>query len=207
MPQPERIAIAKIWLDSKGLQFREIVTQAEQERCNMAKGFLSTLVKTLKLQYSETIKLLQLWKQLGKGNENTEEWMGILWLEVVEYNYMEVDRQLKEQLIYRLNVTKMLAELISELTKIEKNSNVTSEQVLAWAKRVEAKRTQSAGINNLNEIEEMTGGKMGETAYACQNAHESGLQILWIKQSTKTKLSIWKEMHEVQDEPFPRGLQ
>ena len=46
----------------------------------------------------------------------------------------------------------MLSEIINELTKAEKNANVTSKQVLAWAKRVEAKRAKSAVINCLNEM-------------------------------------------------------
>ena len=43
-------------------------------------------------------------------NENAEEWMGRFWFVVVECNYTERDRQLKEQLIHRLNDNEMLAE-------------------------------------------------------------------------------------------------
>ena len=39
----------------------------------------------------------------------------------------------------------MLAEIISELTK--ENTNVSGEQVLAWAKRVKTQRAQSVVIN------------------------------------------------------------
>ena len=36
----------------------------------------------------------------------------------VECNYQEVDRQLKEQFIHRLNDTEMLEEITTELTKV-----------------------------------------------------------------------------------------
>ena len=62
--------------------------------------------------------------------------MGGLWLTAVECNYKETYRQLKEQFIHRLNDNEMLPEIIKELTEIDKNKNVTCEQVIAWAKRV-----------------------------------------------------------------------
>ena len=46
------------------------------------------------------------------------------------------------------------AEIIYELTKAEENSNVTSEQVLARAKRVEAQRAQSVVTNSFSEMKE-----------------------------------------------------
>ena len=60
MLQTERIAITNTWLGTKGLQFLEILTQAEKERCNMTEGLLNTLVKKFKPQYNKTIKSLQL---------------------------------------------------------------------------------------------------------------------------------------------------
>ena len=41
-------------------------------------------------------------------DENVEEWMGRLHMTVVECNYQEVDRQLKEQSIHGLNDKYML---------------------------------------------------------------------------------------------------
>ena len=76
-------------------------------------------------------------------NENAEEWMGRLRLAAVECKYREIDRQLKGQFIHRLNDNDTLAEIIRELTKAEESIVVTSEQVLVWAKRVEAQRAQS----------------------------------------------------------------
>ena len=59
--------------------------------------------------------------------------MGRLWLLVIECNYKESNRQLKEQLIHSLNNNAMMVEIISELTKGE-NKNATSNQVLLWAR-------------------------------------------------------------------------
>ena len=41
----------------------------------------------------------------------------------------------------------MLGDIIRELTKVKKCSGITSENVLAWAKRVEAQRAQSMVMN------------------------------------------------------------
>ena len=46
--------------------------------------------------------------------------MGILWLLAIECNYKELDRQLKEQFTYGLNVTEMLGKIMKELTKYVK---------------------------------------------------------------------------------------
>ena len=61
-------------------------------------------------------------------------------LAAVECNYKEIERQLKEQFIHRLNDNDNLVEIIRELTKTEERKYMTSEQVLAWAKRVKAKK-------------------------------------------------------------------
>ena len=61
-----------------------------------------------------------------------------------DYHYQQYnvtirkDRQLKEQFIHGLNVTKMLRKIIRELTKIHENEEITSGNVLSWAKKVEA---------------------------------------------------------------------
>ena len=62
------------------------------------------------------IKSLQFWKLHRLEGESVEEWMGRLWIAVVECNYKEVDRQLKEQFIHGLNDRIMLDEIVRELT-------------------------------------------------------------------------------------------
>ena len=48
----------------------------------------------------------------------------------------------------------MLGEIIRELTKVKISNVITSEDVLAWAKRVEVQRVQSAVMNSLMEAKE-----------------------------------------------------
>ena len=66
-------------------------------------------------------------------------------------NYQEVDRQLKEQFIHSLNNKHMLEEIIKELTATKNDHHITSGGVLAWAKRVEVQRAQTAVLNMLTE--------------------------------------------------------
>ena len=55
-----------------------------------------------------------------------------------------MDRYIKEQFINGLNDDGMIVEIIKELTSINDTRPVTSEQVLAWARRVEAERAQNS---------------------------------------------------------------
>ena len=80
-----------------------------------------------------------------------EEWMGRLCIVVVECNYQEVDRQLKEQFIHSLNNKHMLEEIIKELTATNNDDHITSGGVLAWAKRVEVQKAEVAVLNTLTE--------------------------------------------------------
>ena len=66
--------------------------------------------------------------------------MGRFKLAVVGCSYKEVHRQLKEQFVHGLNDNDKLTVIIRELTKAEESTHITSEQVLGWAKRVEAQR-------------------------------------------------------------------
>ena len=50
--------------------------------------------------------------------------MGRLKLTLIECNYREVDRQLKEQFIHRLNNNDMLTEIIREVTKAEEKADI-----------------------------------------------------------------------------------
>ena len=48
----------------------------------------------------------------------------------------------------------MLGEIIPELTKVKVDSIIMSENVLAWAKRVEAQRAQSAVMSSITGAKE-----------------------------------------------------
>ena len=77
--------------------------------------------------------------------------MGRLRTALVECNYKEIDKQLKEQFMHGLNDEEMLAEIIRELTKCEENITIHNENVLTLAKRVEAQRAQTVVISSLHE--------------------------------------------------------
>ena len=65
------------------------------------------LATKFKPHFNETIKSLQFRKLYRLEGESAEEWMGRLWIAVVECDYKEVDRQLKEQLIHGLNMIEL----------------------------------------------------------------------------------------------------
>ena len=123
----------------------------KKDKCNTLEGLFEILTKKFRPQFNETIKSSQFCKLSRQNGENAEEWKGRLWLSAIECNYKELNRQLKEQFIYGINDTDMLAEIIRELTKIHRNTEITSENVLCWAERVEMQRIQSAIMNSLTE--------------------------------------------------------
>ena len=86
----------------------------------------------------------------------------------VECGYKEVDRQLKEQFIHRLNDKIMLDEIMRELIFRSSNVQMTSEDVLAWAMRVQAQRMQAAVLNDLTEIKAFDKIKKGTESKSTQ---------------------------------------
>ena len=77
---------------------------------------------------------------------------GKIRLAAIECSYKEIDRQLKEKFMHRLNYSDMLAEIIRELTQTDGNTHVSSEQALAQGKIIEAHRGQSLVINSLSGV-------------------------------------------------------
>ena len=55
------------------------------------------------------------------------------------FDWQEKDRRLNEQFINDINHY-MMTEIIMELTAIKKTNEISSEQVLAWARRVAVKK-------------------------------------------------------------------
>ena len=103
--------MVKNWLGRKGLHYLETLTMEERETCNMLEGLFEMLANKVKPQYNEAIKSLQFRKLYQFENKSMEEWIGRLHMAVVECNYQEVDRQLKEQFIHGLNDKYMLKEI------------------------------------------------------------------------------------------------
>ena len=52
--------------------------------------------------------------------------------------HKEKDRRLKEQFINDINDDNMMTEILRKLTIIKGTNDLTIDQVLAWARRVEA---------------------------------------------------------------------
>ena len=162
MPEAEKIAVVKNWLGRKCLHYLETLTTEEREACNMLEGLFEMLDNKFKPQYNETIKSLQFRKLYQFKNKSIEEWMGRLHIAVVECNYQEVNRQLKEQFIHRLNDKYMLEEIIKELTTTKDDDHITSGVVLAWAKQVEAQRAQAAVLNTITELRQFNKVKIAK---------------------------------------------
>ena len=64
--------------------------------------------------------------------------MGHLKIKVNECSYQNCDRQLQEQFTSDINDKAVTSKIVKELTTVKKTSEVTSQHVLAWAKREEA---------------------------------------------------------------------
>ena len=74
---------------------------------------------------------------------------------VEECSYREVDQQLKEQFIHGLNDKTMLDEVIRELTAKNSREQTTSEDVLLWARWIEAQRAQAAILSNITKTQKI----------------------------------------------------
>ena len=90
--------------------------------------------------------------------------MGRLCIAAVESNSKEVDRQLKEQFIHDLNDKHMLEEIIKELMATNNDDQITSGDMLAWAKRVEVEMTQAVVLDLLTESKQFDKIKVSDKA-------------------------------------------
>ena len=70
----------------------------------------------------------------------------------------------------------MLAEIIRELTKIQENTEIMSENVLCWGKREEAQGAQSAIKNSPTEAKEFDKLKVAKNTYK-ESPRRSSTQI------------------------------
>ena len=97
--EQEKIPLVKNWLGRKGPHYLESLTKGEKQVCNTLQGLRDTLAEKFRAQYNETIKSLQFRKLCRSEGKNAEELMGTLCIVAAEYNYKEIDCQLKEQLM------------------------------------------------------------------------------------------------------------
>ena len=98
MPEAEKLLVEK----ERPPLFRN-PNNGRERNVQHVEGLFELLANKFKPQYNETIKSLQFRKLYQFENKNVEEWMGRLHMAVVECNYQEIDRQLKEQFIHGLN--------------------------------------------------------------------------------------------------------
>ena len=151
--EQDKIAMVMNWLGRKGLHYLESLTEAEKQACNTPQGLFDTLAAKFKPQFNETIKSLQFRKLYRFDSESAEEWMGRLQIAVVECNYKEVDRQLKEQFIHGLNDRAMLDEVVRELMAKNSSKQTNSEDVLLWARQIEDQRAQAAILSDITKAQ------------------------------------------------------
>ena len=68
----------------------------------------------------------------------------------------------------------MLGEIIQELTEVKVDSIIMSGNVLAWAKRVEAQRTQATVMSSITEAKEFNKIKISKNA--CKDSSRRSMQ-------------------------------
>ena len=79
--------MVKHWLGIKGLQFIESLISEEKYMCSTLEGLFKILTKKFRPQFKKTIKTLQFGKLSRQYGENTEEWIGRLWISAIDCNY------------------------------------------------------------------------------------------------------------------------
>ena len=173
--EQEKITMVKNWLDRKGLHYIESLTEMEKQECSTLQGLIDTLAKKFRPQYNETIKSLQFRQLCRQDGENAEEWMGRLRVVAAECNYKELDCQLKEQFIHGLNDKAMLDEVIRELTTKGSNDQTMSEDVLIWAKRVEAQWMQAVILSDITDSQRFNQVKVAKHQAGQRAMHRTPL--------------------------------
>ena len=166
-PEAEKLAVVKNWLGRKGLHYLETLMMEESKTCNTLEGLFEMLANKLNPQYNETIKSLQFRKIYQFENEIIEEWMGRLHMAVVDHNYQEVDRQIKEQFIHGLNDKYMLEEIIRELTTTKDDDHITNGGRIHMLRQCLAYRKTCIGC-----------GKMGHIKKVCHSRRDQAVNKL-----------------------------
>ena len=94
-------------------------------------------------------------------------------LEAEECEYIEQDRQIKEQFICGLDDEGMQTKIMSEIKAKIKTDNVTSKQVFMLAKQEEINMIQSRGVGQTNVEAGQTDAKMikAGTCKYCGSSH------------------------------------
>ena len=83
-------------------------------------------------------------------DESLEEWMKRVRMEAEKCEYIEQDRQIKEQFICGLDDEGLRTKIINEIKDKSKTDIVTSKQVLVLAKQEEANMIQRRGAEEID---------------------------------------------------------
>ena len=165
--------MVKNWLDRKGLHYIESLTEVEKQACGTVQGLIDTPARKSRPQYNERIQSLQFRQLCGHEGENAKEWMGRIGVAMAECNYKEIDCQLKEQFIHGLNDKMVVDKVIRELTTKSSSDQMTSEDMLIWAKRVEAQRMQAVILSDITESQRFDQVKVAKQQAAQRATHRA----------------------------------
>ena len=112
-------------------------------------------MRNLNYSTTKTVLLLQYCKLSRDENKSDEEWKGHLKIRLNECNYEMHARQSKVPFTSGINDEMMTAEIIKEITTMQKTSDIMSKQVLSWANRIGVQRTQTAMLPSIHENKEL----------------------------------------------------
>ena len=105
-----------------------------------------------------------------------------------ECNHKEIEHQLEEQFIHGLNNKNMLDKVIRELTTKSINDQMTNEDVLVWAKRVEAQRMQAVILNDITDSQRFDRVEVAKQQTVYRVMHRA---------CTEAVSSMWEDVHQV----------
>ena len=95
---------------------------------------------------------LQYCKITRQQNTNAEKWMGHLRIKANACKYKK--KRLEQQVINCINNDNIMIKIIRALAAIKMPDEITSQQVLCWARRVEAQRAHKAILDVTKETKE-----------------------------------------------------
>ena len=81
--------------------------------------------------------------------------MGHLRIKANYCSYKEKDKRLKQLLINSINDDDMMTEIIKELTQTQKMNEITSGQMLSWARKVKVQQAQKTLIETTKDNKEL----------------------------------------------------
>ena len=122
-------------------------------------------------------------------NKNDKVWFGKLRIKENESWYKEKYRKLEGQLTNSINDDDMMTKVIRELIAIKRKIEVTSEQVLAWSRRVEAQWSK-------NHKQATKEGKEFNTMKNKREKNNAFNGAMAARKETHSKCKYWRSTHE-----------